>query len=192
MTDKLGWHVHGVSFEDGSRLADWTKIHESGSGYGSTTPTSCPSISTSTMDSSGSSTAHGSPTTTRAATPSATADRPAAWSSSATGRAQSPHTRASSWRRVRKNGSGPMSRQDDPRGREGRTRRSEVRCALRPETRGLTGRPAPGREGETLWIARLAFDQSTGGTWPSNRLAVVVESGGQKGRVRGVCDGLPR
>jgi hypothetical protein len=30
MTDKLGWHVHGVSFEDGSRLADWTKIHESG------------------------------------------------------------------------------------------------------------------------------------------------------------------
>ncbi len=30
MTDTLGWRVSGDSFEDGSRLADWVKIHESG------------------------------------------------------------------------------------------------------------------------------------------------------------------
>ena len=28
--DTLGWRLHGVSFQDGSRLADWKKIHESG------------------------------------------------------------------------------------------------------------------------------------------------------------------
>lgn len=30
MTDTLGWRVNGAVFEDGSRLADWIKIHESG------------------------------------------------------------------------------------------------------------------------------------------------------------------
>lgn len=30
MTDTLQWRVHGVSFEDGSKLAEWTKVEESG------------------------------------------------------------------------------------------------------------------------------------------------------------------
>ncbi len=30
MTDTLQWRIQGVSFEDGSRLQDWRKIHESG------------------------------------------------------------------------------------------------------------------------------------------------------------------
>ncbi len=30
MTDTLGWRLEGALFEDGSRLTDWTKIHESG------------------------------------------------------------------------------------------------------------------------------------------------------------------
>lgn len=30
MTDTLGWHVRGESFQDGSKLQDWRKIHESG------------------------------------------------------------------------------------------------------------------------------------------------------------------
>jgi len=30
MSDTLGWAVRGESFEDGSRLADWVKIEDSG------------------------------------------------------------------------------------------------------------------------------------------------------------------
>jgi hypothetical protein len=29
MRNTLQWHVHGASFEDGSKLEDWRKVHES-------------------------------------------------------------------------------------------------------------------------------------------------------------------